>query len=306
MSDENKVISLGGEIDNNAPVVEEKKSEVNQTEVLATPFETPAEAYIPTPTEVQKVVDKKPEQTKKKRNKVLKGIIITLVVIILLVVLAAGALFFLIVYDDMPSAPTDVPTTSEVVTGTISDFMTDDGRMTFSTLEVNGIYKKIEPALQAAVADYATINESFIVLSDNKATYYARVNYKGVTLPIRISILINYEDPYITVTLDKAKVGQFTIPEKLITAVLANVELPEGISFDANNAKFSYDTTALNDIFIGFIRKNDFVSDIESFLDWGAGIFGGEYSYEDTFNITISECQVMENQLVFKIGSIFE
>ncbi len=308
MSEENKIISLGGTIDENAePIAAEAPASENGTSgTLATPFETPAEAYIPTPTEVQKVVDKKPEQVKKKRGKVLKGIIITFVSLILVLAIGVGVLAFLVIYDDMPAAPTDTVDTFTVVSNTIGEFVSDSGRMEFSTSEVNGIYEKIKPMLESAVASYgAELSESFIVINDNKVTYYARVKYKGFTLPARIVLKVSYEAPHVCVMLDKITVGKITVPEKVLSMFLANVNYPKDISFNPEHAEFRYNTEALNDIFINFIRQNEFMADVESFLNWGAGIFGGSFKYENTFDITIKECQIIDNQLVFSIEKVF-
>lgn len=306
MSDENKIISLGGEIDPNAQPIVEVKEDEKSSGTLATPFDTPAEAYIPTPTEVQKVVDKKPEQTKKKRGKVLKGIVITLVSVIALIVVSAGILFFLLIYDDMPSAPTEVTKTSTVIYNTVVEFTTDSGRMQFSTSEVNGIYQKVEPSIKEAFTSFgAELSESFILISDNKVTFYARIKYKGITFPARIILDVHYEDPYICVVLNKVKVGQFEVPNSLLTAILDNVTYPKDIAFDAESAEFTYNTDALNEMFLNYMRSNDFLSGAEDFLDWGAGLFGGEFSYDNTFDITITECHILENQLVFTIGKIF-
>lgn len=306
MSDENKVISLGGEIDPNAQPIVEVKEEEQSSGTLATPFETPAEAYIPTPTEVQKVVDKKPEQTKKKRGKLLKGIVITLVSVIVLVVISVAILFVLLIYDDMPAAPTEVTKTSTVIYNTVVEFATDSGRMQFSTSEVNGIYQKVEPSIKEAISTTgAELTESFILISDNKVTYYARVKYKGITFPARIILDVHYEDPYICVVLNKVKVGQFEVPNSILSAILDNVTYPENIAFDSESAEFTYNTDALNEMFLNYMRSSDFLSGAEDFLNWGAGLFGGEYSFEDTFDITITECHILENQLVFTIGKIF-
>lgn len=305
MSDENKVISLGGQIDENAkPIVEDTEEQVHGT--IATPFDTPAEAYIPTPTEVKKVVDKKPEQVKKKRVKLVKGIVIAVVSIIMLTVISAGILFVLMIYDDMPAAPTEYTKTSTVVYNTMVEFATDSGRMQFSTSEINGIYQKIEPSIKQAISSFgAELTESFVLISDNKITYYARVKYKGIQFPVRIILNVHYDEPYICVVLDKVKVGKLEVPNSLITTALDGVDYPENVAFDAENAEFTYNTEALNDIFLNYIRSNDFLSGAEEFLDWGAGIFGGSYSYEKTFDITISECYILENQLVFTVGKIF-
>ncbi len=309
MSDENKVISLGGTIDENAQSPAEEKPVENESGTsgtLATPFETPAEAYIPTPTEVKQVVDKKPEQVKKKRHKVLKGVIITFVILILLVVVAVGVLAFLVIYDDMPAAPTETVDTFTVVSNTIGEFVSESGRMEFSTSEVNGIYEKIKPMLESAVASYgAELSESFIVINDNKITYYARVKYKGFTLPARVVLKVSYDDPNVCIMLDKITVGKLTIPEKVLSVFLANVNYPKDISFDSERAEFKYNTEALNEIFIDFIRKNEVMTDVENFLNWGASIFGGSYTFEKTFDITITECQVIDNQLVFTIDKVF-
>ncbi len=306
MSDENKIIALGGDVDGNAQPIVEKIEEDKASGTLATPFETPAEAYIPTPTEVQKVVDKKPEQTKKKRGKVLKGIVIAFVSLIMLIVLTAGILFFLLIYDDMPKAPTEIPSTSTVIYNTVVEFATDSGRMQFSTSEINGIYAKLKPTLESAVKSFgAELTESFVLISDNKLTFYARLKFKGITFPVRITLKVHYEDPYACVVLDKITVGKFEVPTSIVSAFLKDVDYPENIAFNAEQSEFTYNTDALNDIFLSYMRKSDFLSGAEDFLDWGAGIFGGDYSYEDTFNITISECQIIENQLVFTIGKVF-
>lgn len=306
MSDENKIIALGGDVDGNAQPVVEKIEEAKASGTLATPFETPAEAYIPTPTEVQQVVDKKPEQTKKKRGKVLKGIIIAFVSLIMLVVIAAGILFFLLIYDDMPKAPTEIPSTGTVVYNTVVEFATDSGRMQFSTSELNGIYAKIKPTLESAVASFgAELRESFVLVSDNKLTFYARLYYKGITFPVRIILNVHYEDPYACVVINKITVGKFEVPTEIVASFLKDITYPENIAFNAVSAEFTYNTEALNGIFLNYMRSSDFLAGAEDFLDWGAGIFGGNYSYEDTFNIKISECQILENQLVFTIGKVF-
>ncbi len=308
MSEENKIISLGGEIDPNAqPIAETNEEEQpSSSGTLATPFETPAEAYIPTPTEVQQVVDKKPEQVKKKRGKVLKGIVITLISIILLLALAAGVLFFLLIYDDMPNAPTDVPSTETVVYNTVMEFITDEGRMQFDTSEINGIYQKIKPTLESAVASYgAELTESFVVISNNQLTCYARVRFKGITLPARIVLTAHYDDPYACVVLNRITIGKFEVPTEIVASLLGNVSYPENVAFNAENAEFSYNTDALNGIFLDAMRSNDFLSGTEDFLDWAAGIFGSDYSLEKTFDITISECQIINNQLVFTVEKVF-
>ncbi len=309
MSEENKIISLGGTIDENAQPVSEDNTNASESRTpgtLATPFETPAEAYIPTPTEVQKVVDKKPEQVKKKRGKLIKGILITLFSLIFLIVICAGILAFLVIYDDMPAAPTDTVDTFTVVSNTIGEFVTDSGRMEFTTSEVNGLYEKIKPMLENAVASYgAELSESFIVINDNKMTYYARIKYKGFTIPARIVLKVHYEAPYACVMLDKLTVGKISIPDDILSAFLARVSYPENISFDAEHTTFKYNTEDLNDIFINFIRQNKLMTNVESFLNWGAGIFGGSFKYENTFDITIKECQIIDNQLVFTIDKVF-
>lgn len=305
MSDE-KTISLGGAIDENAPPIQEPAANISGETTLATPFETPAEAYIPTQREVQKVVDKKPEQVKKKRGKLLKGLIITFASLIFILVITAGILFFLLVYDDMPAAPTETTKTFDIVYDTLDEFTSDSGRMEFTTSEVNGLYEKVKPSIESAVESIgATLKESFIVINDNKVTYYARVNYKGITLPVRIILNIKFDDPYACVVINKIKVGQFSVPESFVAKFLADVDYPEGIVFDKSNVEFRYNTENLNDIFIGYIRKNNFMTGVEDFLDWGAGIFGGTFSYEDTLDITITECKILDNKLVFTIGKVF-
>lgn len=322
MADEEKAIVLGGEVDKDAPAPapEEKKEETTtavlveqkESETLAKPAEEPAQAYIPTKKEVETVVDQKPEKAKKKRKGVLKTILIVLLSLIFIIVVLGAIGFFMITNDDMPAAPTTKADGVDVVSGLVSDLFdkNDEGnsRLTISTNDMNYIYGKIEPQIQAALSQSdigLELKESYIVLADSKATYYARLNYKGINVPVRVFLKVKFAEPNnIVITCDKAQLGKLTIPDKIINLVLGQVQMPDGLAFDANTGELAYNVDGLNKMLVDELEKMEAANKIENLINSVFSIFGGSYNFADTINIQVGDARIIDNELVLTVKNI--
>lgn len=272
----------------------------------ATPAEntTPAAPapYIPTKEEVEATAAKQPK--KKKGKRIFLKIISGIFGVILLLLILLGVAFGLATIDDMPAAPTEYTSMSDVLTKAVTGLLSDTSRIEMNSTDLNGILKEVQPTLEKTLNEYdMSLSEAFIVMADSKATLYARVKYKNITLPVRATISLRFNEPsYAIIDIQKVSVGKLNIPDSLITSVLANVDLPEDVTLKGDF--IYYDTSSINTMLLDAIRENETLTKTEDFLNKFLGFFGGGFSFEDTIDISFNDISVIDNQLVISVESI--
>lgn len=293
-------------------ISEENRNETTTEAVLveaeqsAPPAEQPeqeSKPYIPTKEEVEAAGSNVKEHKAKKKKSVAKRIFSVLLTIIVLLAAAAGVLYFAATYDDMPAAPEETTKIEDVITKTVTGLIGSEKSVELASGDMNAILHKVTPKFEETLsASDMALKESFVVMADNKATVYARIKYKGITLPVRVQMDIRFNTPHVVLDIENIKIGKLSLSHSLIAKALAVVELPENMKVE--NGFIYYDTTALNGILIDAIRSNEAAAKAESILDSLFSFFGSDFSYENTINISIGNVFIRDNKLVAQVDSL--
>lgn len=181
----------------------------------------------------------------KKKNHVIVFVILGIAALLIAAAVALGVLFVFATTDTMPKAPQVTADMSTVIKDSALE-MIKEKKITFDSDEINLFLKTLAEKSEDKLEENGMrLNDLFAVVNDDKATIYCRMNYKGVTWPIRATADVSYDDPYIVINLHSASIGKIDLPEKKLMEYFVKVANIEDISI--HNNFIYYDTTNFND-----------------------------------------------------------
>lgn len=180
-----------------------------------------------------------------KKNHAVVFVILGIAALLIATAVALGVLFVFATTDTMPKAPEITTDMSTVVKESALE-MIKDKKISFNSDEINLFLKTLADKSEDKLAENGMqINDLFAVVSNDKATIYCRMNYKGVTWPIKVIADVSYDDPYIVISLHSANLGKLDLPEERIMNYFSKVVDIDNISI--HNNFIYYDTTDFND-----------------------------------------------------------
>ncbi len=183
----------------------------------------------------------------KKRKRINPAVIVVTLVLILVFVAAAtvAGLFVMATTDDMPEAPDVSADMSSIIKDSAVE-MISDKKITLSSDEINYLFGVlVDNSEEKLSGNGIEINDLFVVMNNDNATVYCRAVYKGVTWPIRATLEISYDDPYILVGFSSASIGKLDLPvDILMDFVSASLESGD---ISIHNGFIYYDTTTFNE-----------------------------------------------------------
>lgn len=264
----------------------------------------------------------KNDKPKKKVNAAAIAIL-SVTALLIVSVVSLVILFALATTDTMPKAPlvtTDMPT---VIKDSAIE-MLKEKKITFTSDEVNLLLKTLtEKSSDKLEKNGIRIKDLFVVITDDKATFYCRALYKGVTWPIKAVANISYDAPYIVVGFSSANVGKLEIPtDKLVDYVGGSINSKD---ISVHNGFIYYDTTTFNDtlsdmtletlgLTVEDIEKendaspnegfslgkwwNNFIKGIsDSFKNWAARVVS-----DFIHDIYFDDVKIIDNQIVINVS----
>ncbi len=260
--------------------------------------------------------------TKKKVSPVV--IVISVIAAILVVLaIAVGVIFALATSDTMPKAPKVSTDMSTLIKDSALE-MLQEKKISFTSDEVNlCLQMLVEKSSDKLEENGIKVNDLFVVINNDKATIYCRAVYKGITLPIRAVVNINYDDPYIVIGFTSASIGKLELPTDLLIEYAGKNINVEDISI--HNGFIYYDTTTFNDKLSditlnalgltssdvaeeeenseneeGFSLSkwwNDFIGGIsDSFKDWAAKLVS-----DIIHEINFKDVKILDDQIVIEV-----
>lgn len=188
-----------------------------------------------------------PDGSEPPRKKTNIAVVLILGLFGLLVVAAIllGIVFLFATTDTMPKAPVVTGDMQSVVKESAIE-MIKDKKISFNSNDVNIFLGQAADSAKDKLAEEdIQINDLFAVINNDKATLYSRVNYKGITLPIKATADVSFDDPYIIIHLHSAYVGKLSLPQQEILKHLEGVTSVENVTF--RNGMIYFDTTNFND-----------------------------------------------------------
>lgn len=181
----------------------------------------------------------------KKKNHAIVFVILGIAALLIAAAVALGTLFVFATTDTMPKAPQITADMSTVIKDSALE-MIKDKKITFNSDEINLFLKTLAEKSHDKLAENGMqLNDLFAVVNNDKATIYCRMNYKGVTWPIKATADVSYDDPYIVISLHSASLGKIDLPEKRIMDYFSKIVNIDNISI--HNNFIYYDTTDFND-----------------------------------------------------------
>ncbi len=196
---------------------------------------------------------------KKKGNggKIILAVVGVLLAILLAVGGASLGILSCATKDEMPVAPSteDVDMTSFALSA-VSEVIKEN-TITIDNGVVNSILANVKGSVNAST-DMIRFDDLFCKIADGKSTLYARVyidtlDINGFELkldrsfPVHADFTVGFEDATKSVIVDLGEVycGKIKIPQTVIDAVLAKVQLPAEVSVKENGI-ILYDTSTLD------------------------------------------------------------
>lgn len=185
------------------------------------------------------------EAPEKKKNHAVVFVILGLAALLIAAAVGLGVLFVFATTDTMPKAP-EVSTDMSTVVKESALEMIKEKKISFNSDEINLFLKTLVEKSEDKLAENGMqVNDLFAVVNNDKATLYCRVNYKGVTWPIKATASVSYDDPYIVIGLQSANLGKLDLPEEKLMNYFSKVVNVDNVSI--HNQFIYYDTTDFND-----------------------------------------------------------
>ena len=199
------------------------------------------------------------EVAPKKKGKGGKIALVIVGVILALLLAAGGTGFGLLscaTKDELPAAPsTEDVDIKEFTVGAVTEVVTDN-TITVNNDVANALFGIVKDKLNAS--DGAVrFDDLFCELADGKGTLYTRVyigtlNVSGTelkldkTFPVQADFTVDFdEDKNIVIDLGEVRCGKVKIPQAVIDAVFASVEVPEEMTLDEDGI-IRYDTSDID------------------------------------------------------------
>ena len=188
-----------------------------------------------------------PEEPKKPSVavKVFKAFGALIIFLLVVAVIGGGILFFLATRDEMPSAP-EIKTDMKTVAVDSAMEALKEKEIRLNSDEINLFLDTIkEKSAEKAAEHGVEIVALFSVIAGDKATFYSRIKYKGITWPVKAVAKVSFDDPNILISIEKANIGSLDLPTKKIVEFVGNYIVNDNLS--VMNGMIYYDTTEFND-----------------------------------------------------------
>ena len=154
-------------------------------------------------------------------------------------------LFFRATRDEMPSAP-EIKTDMKTVAVDSAMEALKEKEIRLNSDEINLFLDTIkEKSAEKAAEHGVEIVDLFSVIAGDKATFYSRIKYKGITWPVKAVAKVSFDDPNILISIEKANIGSLDLPTKKIVEFVGNYIVNDNLS--VMNGMIYYDTTEFND-----------------------------------------------------------
>lgn len=168
-----------------------------------------------------------------------------IIFLLVVIVIGAGVLYFLATRDEMPTAPEIKAEMSNVIIDSAVE-MISDKQISFNSDEINLFLKTlVEKSAEKAAEHGIEVDDLFSVVANDKITFYCRMRYKGIALPVKAVASLSYDDPYVVISLDSAYIGKVGLPTDMIVNYFGENVVSDNISI--HNGMIYYDTNEFND-----------------------------------------------------------
>ncbi len=180
-----------------------------------------------------------------KKNNAIVFVILGLAALLFVCAIGAGVLFLFATTDTMPKAP-EVTTDMNTVIKDSALEMLSDKKISLNSDEINLFLQMlVEKSSEKLAENGVQINDFFSVVANDKITFYCRLNYKGVTWPVKAVADVRYDDPYIIIGLKNANLGKLDLPPEMVLDFFGKYYVSDNITM--RNGFIYYDTTDFND-----------------------------------------------------------
>lgn len=241
--------------------------------------------------------------------KILLAIVGVILVLALALVGTGCGLVSCVTADTMPEAPASVEIDmTEFALGAVTEIIKEN---TISVDEdfVNSLLVKVVDTVNAST-DLIQINELFCDIENGAGIVYARIyvgtiNVKGFDIkidrvvPVQAGFNVDFDEETkdVIAKIGEINCGKITIPDAVIDTVLAQIELPQDVTVDADG-NIRYNTATL-DAMIDQAMTDAISSSVE-------GSLGGLLSNFATnlINVELTDAQIIDNEIVIS-GSVF-
>ena len=185
-----------------------------------------------------------PETPQKKGNPVVV-VILGLAALLLVLLLGGGVLFLFATTDTMPKAPEVTADLGSILKDSAKEMIADK-KISLNSDELNFVLKTlVEKSSEKLEADGIQVNDLFCVVANDKITFYCRLNYKGVTWPVKAIADVSYDEPNIIIGLRNANLGKLDLPSDTVLDFFGKYYVSDNITM--RNGFIYYDTTDFND-----------------------------------------------------------
>lgn len=186
-----------------------------------------------------------PPEAPRKKNHAVVFVILGLFALLVAAAVAAGVLFMFATTDTMPKAPEITTDMSTVVKDSALE-MIKDKKISFNSDEINLFLETLVNNSSEKLAENGIqVNDLFAVVANDKVTLYCRMNYKGITWPIKAVADLSYDDPYIVIGIKSANIGKLDLPTDMVIDFFGKYYVSDNITM--HNGFIYYDTTDFND-----------------------------------------------------------
>jgi len=211
--------------------------------------------------------------------------------------------------DNMPEAPAaSEMDTTEFILGAVTEVIKEN-TITLTPEFINNLLIKVKEQVNAST-DLIRIDDLFCEMSDGSGVIYARVyigtvNVKGFSIninkviPVQAAFNVDFdnETKEIVAQIGEITCGKIDLPDALIDTVLAQIELPENVTVDAEG-NIRYNTAEL-DAMIDKAVGEAIASSVEGTLGGLLSSFATEL-----INVDLTDAEIIDDNLVIS-GSVF-
>jgi len=207
-----------------------------------------------------------PKKKKSKAGKVALGIVIALLALVLVVAIALGV--FGAVLFNKATAPVELP--SKYDAADMTEFgleaavgLLKENKIVVDNSDMQMLMDKVKPTVEASLEGTPfKLEDLYCVLDGDMGNIYgevfiSEVEVSGIKLKVNKSVAfsanfdVSFEENTIIAKIQEIKCGELSVPVSLVSGFMANVKLPEGLTFAEDT--ICYDVTGLDSMVDGIL-----------------------------------------------------
>lgn len=213
-----------------------------------------------------------PEKKKSKAGKIVLGVVIGVLALVLVAAIVLGIVAFSLVNK----ATAEVVLPEKAAASDMTEFgleaavgLLKDQKIVVDNADMQMLIEKVKPTIEASLEGTPIkLEDLYCVFEGNQGTIYAKVFVSEVevsginlklnkTLSLSADFDVNFEGTSIIAKIQELKCGELSIPVSLVSGFMANVKLPEGLTFEGET--ICYNVSSLDEMVDGILT--DMLSD---------------------------------------------